>query len=169
MCVVILISSLLQMEKNAAAGRTPSSVSLSTPPPASLTLSSPKLAPLSPVHTNSLNDSKSPNTGVEPTNFTLPPSLSEDERTGNPTFGGSMFDSNMGDQRSDRLPTGGNFLFTFSFSTSVSLVNVILTFVSCLCSSYWDTRCYKRKNEKHPVSCSWCESRSCNAVNANER
>ncbi|XP_057538805.1 protein MOR1-like isoform X2 [Amaranthus tricolor] len=97
---------LAQMEKNAAAGRTPSSVSLSTPPPASLTLSSPKLAPLSPVHTNSLNDSKSPNTGVEPTNFTLPPSLSEDERTGNPTFGGSMFDSNMGDQRSDRLPTG---------------------------------------------------------------
>ncbi|CAO2842672.1 unnamed protein product [Amaranthus hypochondriacus] len=97
---------LAQMEKNAAAGRTPSSVSLSTPPPASLTLSSPKLAPLSPVHTNSLNDSKLPSTKVEPTNFTLPPLLSEDERTGNATFGGSMFDSNMGDQRSDRLPTG---------------------------------------------------------------
>uniref|UniRef100_A0A803LPT6 TOG domain-containing protein n=1 Tax=Chenopodium quinoa TaxID=63459 RepID=A0A803LPT6_CHEQI len=76
---------LAQMEKNAAAGRTPSSVPLSTPPPSSLNLSSPKLAPLSPVHTNSLNDSKSLNTRVEPTSFSLPPSFSEDEKTANAT------------------------------------------------------------------------------------
>lgn len=99
---------LAQMEKNAAAGRTPSSVPLATPPPASLTLSSPKLAPLSPVHTNSLNDSKSLNTRVEPTNFTLPPSFSDDERTGNATSRGPHFDHQqfLGDQRSDRLTAG---------------------------------------------------------------
>ncbi|KAK9131718.1 hypothetical protein Scep_011246 [Stephania cephalantha] len=48
---------LAQMEKNAAAGRTPSSVPLATPPPSALTLPSPKSAPMSPVH-NSLNDAK---------------------------------------------------------------------------------------------------------------
>lgn len=105
------------MEKNAAAGRTPSSVSLSTPPPASLTLSSPKLAPLSPVHTNSVNDSELVNSRVEPTNFTLPP-FSDDEKTGNATFRGPTFD-HLGDQRSERLPTGGNFLFTVSIATSI--------------------------------------------------
>ncbi|XP_031503341.1 protein MOR1 isoform X2 [Nymphaea colorata] len=41
---------LAQMESNAAAGRTPSSLPISTPPPVSLMHSSPKLAPLSPVH-----------------------------------------------------------------------------------------------------------------------
>ncbi|KMT04298.1 hypothetical protein BVRB_8g183730 [Beta vulgaris subsp. vulgaris] len=94
---------LAQMEKNAAAGRTPSSVPLSTPPPSSLTLSSPKLAPLSPVHTNSLNDSKSQNTRVEPTTFSS--SFSDDERTGNATPRGPTFDHQqfLGDQRSDRL------------------------------------------------------------------
>ncbi|KAK8296374.1 hypothetical protein V6Z11_D05G118200 [Gossypium hirsutum] len=39
---------LAQMEKNAAAGRTPSSVPMSTPPPASLSSSSPEFGPLSP-------------------------------------------------------------------------------------------------------------------------
>ncbi|CAO2823819.1 unnamed protein product [Amaranthus hypochondriacus] len=95
---------LAQMERNAAAGRTPSSVPLPTPPPSSLTLSSPKLAPLSPVHTNSVNDSKLVNSRVEPTNFTLPP-FSDDEKTGNATFRGPTFD-HLGDQRSERLPTG---------------------------------------------------------------
>lgn len=97
------------MEKNAAAGRTPSSVPLSTPPPSSLTLSSPKLAPLSPVHTNSLNDSKSQNTRVEPTTFSS--SFSDDERTGNATPRGPTFDHQqfLGDQRSDRL--GGNLVY----------------------------------------------------------
>ena len=43
------------MEKNAAAGRTPSSLPMSTPPPLALNVSSPKFAPLSPVHIKSLN------------------------------------------------------------------------------------------------------------------
>lgn len=105
---------LLQMEKNAAAGRTPSSVPLSTPPPASLGVSSPKLAPLSPVHTNSLNDSKSLNTRVEPTNFTLPPSFSDDERIVNTTARGPSFDYQqpLGDQRS---ATGGNLFVCLFF------------------------------------------------------
>ncbi|XP_021726403.1 protein MOR1-like isoform X2 [Chenopodium quinoa] len=99
---------LAQMEKNAAAGRTPSSVPLATPPPSSLNLSSPKLAPLSPVHTNSLNDSKSLNTRVEPTSFSLPPSFSDDEKTANAISRSSNFDHQqlLGDQRSDRLATG---------------------------------------------------------------
>ncbi|GMI81930.1 MICROTUBULE ORGANIZATION 1 [Hibiscus trionum] len=62
---------LAQMEKNAAAGRTPSSVPIATPPPAS----SPEFAPLSPVQTNSLNGSKSLSTKPEPTNFNLPPTV----------------------------------------------------------------------------------------------
>ncbi|KNA20108.1 hypothetical protein SOVF_055370 [Spinacia oleracea] len=88
---------LAQMEKNAAAGKTPSSVPLATPPPSSLNLSSPKLAPLSPVHTNSLNPR------VEPTNFTLPSSFSDDERSRGPNFDHQQL---LGDQRSDRLVTG---------------------------------------------------------------
>ncbi|KAK9152687.1 hypothetical protein Sjap_000167 [Stephania japonica] len=61
---------LAQMEKNAAAGRTPSSVPLATPPPSALTLPSPKSAPMSPVH-NSLNDAKSQSMRLEhiTTNF----------------------------------------------------------------------------------------------------
>ncbi|KAL8235581.1 hypothetical protein R6Q59_016662 [Mikania micrantha] len=69
---------LAQMEKNAAAGRTPSSVPMPTPPPSALNLSSPKFGPLSPVHTNSLNDGKSVNTKTDPSNFSLPPSYVED-------------------------------------------------------------------------------------------
>ncbi|CAI0393666.1 unnamed protein product [Linum tenue] len=46
---------LAQMEKNAAAGRTPSITPMSTPPPSALiNVSSPDFAPLSPVQTNSL-------------------------------------------------------------------------------------------------------------------
>ncbi|KAK8641658.1 hypothetical protein V6N13_011042 [Hibiscus sabdariffa] len=71
---------LAQMEKNAAAGRTPSSVPMATPPPASLNSSSPEFVPLSPVQTNSLNDSKSLSTKPEPTNFNLPPSYTEANR-----------------------------------------------------------------------------------------
>ncbi|KAL8152166.1 hypothetical protein V2J09_009926 [Rumex salicifolius] len=67
---------LAQMEKNAAAGRTPSSVPLATPPP--VALSSPKLGPLSPVNTNSFPQ----NLRMEPTNFHLPPSYGEEDRTG---------------------------------------------------------------------------------------
>lgn len=89
---------LAQMEKNAAAGRTPSSMAMPTPPPSSLNLSSPKFAPLSPVHTNSLNDGKSVNTKNEPTSFSLPPSYAEDSRGPVPV--------QPQDQRNDRFPSG---------------------------------------------------------------
>ncbi|KVH89565.1 hypothetical protein Ccrd_008447 [Cynara cardunculus var. scolymus] len=103
---------LAQMEKNAAAGRTPSSVPMPTPPPSALNLSSPKFAPLSPVHTNSLNDEKSVNTKAEPTNFSLPPSYAEDDRTENvmasrgPMAVQSDYRQQVGDQRNDRFPSG---------------------------------------------------------------
>ncbi|CAI9087519.1 OLC1v1021600C1 [Oldenlandia corymbosa var. corymbosa] len=80
---------LAQMEKTAAAGRTPSSVPMSTPPPVALNLSSPKFGPLSPVNTNPMSDTKSMNVKLEPTNFSLPPSYAAE-----------------GDQRNDRLPAG---------------------------------------------------------------
>ncbi|GMH05428.1 hypothetical protein Nepgr_007268 [Nepenthes gracilis] len=101
---------LAQMEKNAAAGRTPSSVPLSTPPPSALNLSSPKLAPLSPVNTNSSIDAKYQNLRVEPTNFNLPPAYNED-RTGNmaargPSSDPSELRQTIGDLRSDRFPSG---------------------------------------------------------------
>ncbi|ERN19282.1 hypothetical protein AMTR_s00069p00019330 [Amborella trichopoda] len=41
---------LAQMGRNTAAGRTPSSMRMSTPLPVAINLSSPKLAPMSPVH-----------------------------------------------------------------------------------------------------------------------
>ncbi|KAL1560195.1 Protein MICROTUBULE ORGANIZATION 1, variant 2 [Salvia divinorum] len=69
---------LSQMEKNAAAGRTPSSAPLSTPPPAALNLS-PRYGSLSPVNANPLNDSRNLNAGSEPTKFSLPPSFAEDD------------------------------------------------------------------------------------------
>eukprot|EP01018_Ginkgo_biloba_P025074 Gb_07660 [translate_table: standard] len=54
---------LAQMEKNAAAGRTPSSMPISTPPPVSPSLSSPKFAPPSPLngklHTARLDNTSS--------------------------------------------------------------------------------------------------------------
>ncbi|GAB2298703.1 Protein MICROTUBULE ORGANIZATION 1, variant 2 [Dionaea muscipula] len=102
---------LAQMEKNAAAGRTPSSVPLATPPPSALTLSSPKLAPLSPINTNSFADSRSQNVRVEPTNFHLPPAHAEDDRGRNiacrgPSSDQLEFRQTLGDQRSDRFPAG---------------------------------------------------------------
>ena len=102
------------MEKNEAAGRTPSSVPLSTPPPAATNLSSPKFGPLSPVLANPLNDSKSLNTRVEPTSFSLPPSYGEDERAINgitsrgPASDNSELRQYFGDHRNDSYSHGGN-------------------------------------------------------------
>ncbi|CAL5346001.1 unnamed protein product [Camellia sinensis] len=97
---------LVQMEKNAAAGRTPSSLPMPTPPPAAINLSSPKFAPLSPVLTNSLSDAKSLNTKVEPTNFSLPPSYIEDERVRGLTSDNSELRQYLGEQRNDNFPPG---------------------------------------------------------------
>ncbi|XP_022977426.1 protein MOR1-like [Cucurbita maxima] len=94
---------LAQMERNAAAGRTPSSLPLSTPPPASLT-SSPDFAPMSPVHTNPLTEAKSLNVKPEPANFTLPPSYTEDNRI--ITARGPTPDYSLGDQRNDKYISG---------------------------------------------------------------
>ncbi|XP_010518980.1 PREDICTED: protein MOR1 [Tarenaya hassleriana] len=66
---------LAQVEKNAAAGRTPSSLPLSTPPPSSLTLPSPEIP--------SLNEVKPLNPKPEPANFTVPPAYTEDIRASN--------------------------------------------------------------------------------------
>lgn len=101
----------LQMERNAAAGRTPSSLPLSTPPPASMN-SSPDFAPLSPVHTNSLTEAKSLNVKPEPTNFTLPPSYTEDNRI--VTSRGPTPDYSLGDQRNDKYISGGKMLLLLS-------------------------------------------------------
>lgn len=96
------------MEKNAAAGRTPSSMPMSTPPPSALTVSSPEFAPLSPVHTNSLNDAKSLNVKSDPTNFHLPPSYAEDNRTINAIMPrGFISENSLGDQRNEKLMSGG--------------------------------------------------------------
>nr|XP_043618716.1 protein MOR1 isoform X2 [Erigeron canadensis] len=97
---------LAQMEKNAAAGRTPSSVPMPTPPPSALNLSSPKFAPLSPVHTNSLDDGKSINTINKPTSFNLPPSNAEDDRLEYTTAPRGVAPAQLEDQRNDRLPSG---------------------------------------------------------------
>ncbi|OMO86342.1 CLIP-associated protein [Corchorus capsularis] len=98
---------LAQMEKNAAAGRTPSSLPMSTPPPASLSASSPEFAPLSPVHTNSSNDSKSLNAKSDPTNFSLPPSYTEDHRAANALNARVLGSENaLADQRNERVISG---------------------------------------------------------------
>ncbi|XP_022721245.1 protein MOR1-like isoform X3 [Durio zibethinus] len=97
---------LAQMEKNAAAGRTPSSLPISTPPPASLTVSSPEFAPLSPVHTNSLNDSKSLGGKSEPKNLNLPP-YTEDNRAGTAINTRVLAPENASaDQRNERFISG---------------------------------------------------------------
>ncbi|KAJ0975552.1 hypothetical protein J5N97_017517 [Dioscorea zingiberensis] len=93
---------LAQMEKNAAAGRTPSSLPMSTPPPLTLS-SSPKFAPLSPLHTKSLN--------AKPENISsnLPTSYMEDDGVGGMVFRGQIDSSDfrhMGDDRHDRYPSG---------------------------------------------------------------
>ncbi|CAI0393663.1 unnamed protein product [Linum tenue] len=90
---------LAQMEKNAAAGRTPSITPMSTPPPS---------APLSPVQTNSLGgDVKSLHVRPEPpTNFHLPPAYGEDGRGGlNVLASRSRVSEN--DQRNEKLMTTG--------------------------------------------------------------
>ncbi|XP_057764557.1 protein MOR1 isoform X1 [Salvia miltiorrhiza] len=101
---------LAQMEKNAAAGRTPSSVPLSTPPPAALNLS-PRYGSLSPVNADPLNDSRNLNPGGEPTNFSLPPSFAEDDRLVNAvsqkmSYDPSGLQQNFEESRNDRLPSG---------------------------------------------------------------
>ncbi|XP_065847953.1 protein MOR1 [Euphorbia lathyris] len=95
---------LAQMEKNAAAGRTPSSLPMPTPPPSALNISSPEFAPLSPVQTNSLNDTKSFSIKTEPTNFHLPPSYSEDNRSTNSR--GLISENTLGDQRNEKFTSG---------------------------------------------------------------
>ncbi|KAG1338209.1 protein MOR1 [Cocos nucifera] len=95
---------LAQMEKNAAAGRTPSSLPMSTPPPLA-TIPSPKFAPLSPVHTKSLN------VKTETINSNVTVSYSEDVAAGTiaPSRGqsdSSAIRSQLGDDRSDRFPSG---------------------------------------------------------------
>ncbi|XP_061996116.1 protein MOR1 [Rosa rugosa] len=97
---------LAQMEKNAAAGRTPSSVPMPTPPPASLTVSSPEFAPLSPVHTNSLMDSKSFNVKSEPTSFNLPPAYAEDNRLHNANTARGLVENSLVDPRNERYMGG---------------------------------------------------------------
>jgi len=95
------------MEKNAAAGRTPSSLPMPTPPPASLNISSPDFAPLSPVNANPLGDAKL-NVKPDPTNFNLPPSYSEENRPVNAITSRALnSDYTLGDQRNDRFMTGG--------------------------------------------------------------
>ncbi|KAL1343695.1 protein MOR1 isoform X1 [Arachis hypogaea] len=96
---------LAQMEKNAAAGRTPSSLPMATPPPSSLNISSPDFAPLSPVNTNPLGDAKL-NVKPEPTNFNLPPSYNEGNRVNAITSRALGSDYISGDQRNERYTTG---------------------------------------------------------------
>nr|KYP53049.1 Cytoskeleton-associated protein 5 [Cajanus cajan] len=97
---------LAQMEKNAAAGRTPSSLPMPTPPPASLNISSPDFAPLSPVNANPLSDAKL-NVKPDPTNFNLPPSYHEENRAVNAINSRALnSDYTLGDQRNDRFMTG---------------------------------------------------------------
>ncbi|KAJ6753503.1 MICROTUBULE ASSOCIATED PROTEIN XMAP215 [Salix purpurea] len=98
---------LAQMEKNTAAGRTPSSVPLSTPPPSALNVSSPDLQPLSPVHTNSLNDAKPLHVKPETTNFHLPPSYAGDNRAVSAFLSrGLVSENSLGDQKNEKLIGG---------------------------------------------------------------
>ncbi|KAL2464827.1 Protein MOR1 [Forsythia ovata] len=100
---------LAQMDKNAAAGRTALSIPLSTPPP--VALSSPKYSPPSPVNTNPLNDSRTVNTRVGPTNFSLPPSYAGDDRlvdaisSRSPVPDQSGLQQNFEELRNERLPS----------------------------------------------------------------
>lgn len=98
---------LAQMAKNAAAGRTPSSMPMPTPPPASLNISSPDFAPLSPVNANALNDARL-NVKSEPTNFNLPPSSYSEENRAVNAFASRVLSSDytLGDQRNDKFMTG---------------------------------------------------------------
>ncbi|KAK4759750.1 hypothetical protein SAY87_022881 [Trapa incisa] len=97
---------LTQMEKNTAAGRTPLSLSMATPPPAALNFSSPKIAPLSPVQTNPSADTKLINSKPDPTSFSLPPSYAETDRAVNPTLRAPASDISFADQLNERFPGG---------------------------------------------------------------
>ncbi|XP_020588721.1 protein MOR1 isoform X3 [Phalaenopsis equestris] len=85
---------LAQMEKNAAAGRMPSSLPISTPPPLSMNVSSPKFGAISPVHTKSI--------GVKPDNNSgFPVSYHEDDvAAAEATF---KTNNNFGEDRIDRF------------------------------------------------------------------
>ncbi|XP_009387376.1 protein MOR1 isoform X2 [Musa acuminata AAA Group] len=93
---------LAQMEKNAVAGRTPSSLPMSTPPPIA-TLPSPKFGPLSPVHTkliNAKNESIHPNVAA---------SYVDNDAVGSTASlrgqtDASEFRPHLGDDRMDRYP-----------------------------------------------------------------
>ncbi|XP_072993641.1 protein MOR1-like isoform X1 [Typha latifolia] len=92
---------LAQMEKNAAAGRTPSSLPISTPPPLA-TIPSPKFAPLSPVHTK-LNGKP------ENTNANMVVSYTEEEVNGTAApfrvhVDSSEFRMHFSDDRNERYP-----------------------------------------------------------------
>jgi cytoskeleton-associated protein 5 len=107
------------MEKNTAAGRTPSSLPISTPPPSALNVSSPDLQPLSPVHTNSLNDAKPLHVKPETTNFHLPPSYAEDNSAVSAFLSrGLVSENSLGDQRNEKLIGGGKFTNSLSLSLS---------------------------------------------------
>ncbi|CAL9209207.1 unnamed protein product [Musa hybrid cultivar] len=93
---------LAQMEKNAAAGRTPSSLPMSTPPPLA-TLPSPKFGALSPVRTKSIS-AKSESMY---SNVAVP--YAEDDAGGTTAAlrgqtDPSEFRSHLGDDRMDRYP-----------------------------------------------------------------
>lgn len=102
---------LAQMEKNAAAGRTPSSLPMSTPPPLALNVSSPKFAPLSPVHTKSISS--------KPDNITsnLPAPFPEEDgiTAAAVSYRGhtNLSDrTQIGDDRNDRYTSGAPGLST---------------------------------------------------------
>ncbi|RWW63898.1 hypothetical protein BHE74_00028905 [Ensete ventricosum] len=101
MCVIVLLL-LCQMEKNAAAGRTPSSLPMSTPPPLA-NLTSPKFGALSPVRTKSLS-AKS-----ESINSNVAVAYAEDDAVGTTAAlrgqtDPSDFRPHLGDDRMDRYP-----------------------------------------------------------------
>ncbi|URD81254.1 CLASP N terminal [Musa troglodytarum] len=93
---------LAQMEKNAAAGRTPSSLPMSTPPPLA-TLPSPKFGALSPVRT------KSTSAKSESINSNVAVPYAEDDAVGTTAAlrgqtDPSEFRPHLGDDRMDRYP-----------------------------------------------------------------
>ncbi|VFQ78444.1 unnamed protein product [Cuscuta campestris] len=105
---------LAQMENNAAAGRTPSSVPVPTPPPSTMELSFPKFgAPSLPVNRNIINDTNAVSSKMEPAHFSLPPSYAEDERSSNTVLStrGSALDQSEirqqpGEIQGERFPSG---------------------------------------------------------------
>lgn len=132
------------MEKNAAAGRTPSSLPMSTPPPASLNISSPDFAPLSPVNANPLGDAKL-NMKPEPTSFNLPPSYNEENRAFNTISSRPLgSDYASGDQRNERFMTGGMVVLLCLFCSLI--LNLKAKYANWensheLCSYHWNIGC----------------------------